>query len=115
MPLLDPQSVEYKRAVRHHQKSIRGQGHPAGGAIEELTSFRAAEKRYKSRLLTPDLHDVLDLAVPHDGNTTAVDRAWRGRCEAVEVQELLPASASLKDGRAYYLVPRIPGLLRDWL
>jgi hypothetical protein len=97
-------SKEYKKALRHHLKSSRGR--ETAAAEGDLTPFRAAEKRYKSRFPQPDLCDVLDLALLDSDRAAECSSlgGWTGRTDALEWRQL-----KMKNGQTAFAIPSIPG------
>ncbi|KAI9456448.1 hypothetical protein F5148DRAFT_368917 [Russula earlei] len=106
---LEPTSLEYKRARRHHYKSTKNR---AEGF--DWTPFRAAEKKYKARFPPPDLSDVLDLALLDQARSSDVAQAgWKGRPDTVQIKEigLKDARAKVARTRKAFTVSGIPGLV----
>ena len=109
--LFDSSSKAYKRARKHHYKTTKNRP----DCLEaDWTPFRAAEKKYKARFPPPDLTDVLDLAEDDASREEEVeDGRWKGRADAVPVQEieLTVDHEHVKRGRKRraFIFPQIPG------
>lgn len=105
----DPESKEYKRAKRLHEKTTRGRSE----RIEaDWTPFRAAEKKYKAKFPPPDLSAVLDLALLDESRHEEIRTGrWHGAVDNVEYRELetMSADVGLKGKRKAYVFPRVPG------
>jgi alkylated DNA repair protein alkB family protein 1 len=106
---LDPTSREYKRARRHHYKTTKNR---TEGFDTDWTPFRVAEKKYKARFPSPDLSDVLDLALLDEARSSEIERAgWKGCADAVLTKEigLRNARANTARTRKAFTVTGIPG------
>lgn len=109
---LDPTSLEYKHARRHHYKTTKNR---TEGFDTDWTPFRVAEKIYKARFPPPDLSDVLDLALLDQARSSEIERGgWKGREDTVLTKEigLRSAQATNHDAgtRKAFTVTGIPGV-----
>jgi alkylated DNA repair protein alkB homolog 1 len=107
---LDPTSLEYKRARRHHYKTTKNR---TEGLDTDWTPFRVAEKKYKARFPPPDLSDVLDLSLLDQARSSEIERAgWKGRADAVITKEIGLRDTQPTNGRTRkaFTVTGIPGV-----
>ncbi|KAL5533065.1 hypothetical protein ACEPAF_4841 [Sanghuangporus sanghuang] len=102
-------SSSYKKARKQYLKSNRNR--PSGSSLD-WTPFRAAEKKYMAKFPSPDLSDVLDLALLDECRSDEVAKGrWKGRADAIDAREItLKGYTGCRWRRAYY-VPQIPGLV----
>lgn len=84
--------------------------HPSDDA-SSWTPFRTSEKKYKAKFPPPDLSDVLDLALLDDARQDEIlTTVWKGRHDAVEVQEISMADDPHGRRRRAFHVSCIPGV-----
>lgn len=103
MPLLVPNTPEYKKAQRQFLKATKNRPF---NIDQEWTPFRAAEKRFKARFPPLDLSTVLDLALRNDTRIPEIKNGiWAGSPDAIECIQIL------SDTESAYIVPQIPGAL----
>jgi alkylated DNA repair protein alkB homolog 1 len=111
----DPESKEYKRARRLHEKTTRGRSERVEA---DWSPFRAVEKKYKAKFPPPDLSAVLDLALLDERRTAEINKGkWKGSVDAVEYKLLEPTCVHRSGegtGKAY-IFPQVPGASEQYL
>ncbi|KAF8326366.1 uncharacterized protein EI90DRAFT_2975875 [Cantharellus anzutake] len=110
----DPESPEYKKALRHHLKTRNTKVDTSS-----WSAFRIQEKRFKTRIPRPSLDDVLDIGAlattSSEGTMLVLESSMRAvgwSCGAIDAHKTREIALKLnaRQGRAF-LLPRVPGLV----
>ncbi|EJD05912.1 uncharacterized protein FOMMEDRAFT_145266 [Fomitiporia mediterranea MF3/22] len=105
-----PGSPDYNKARKQYLRSNR---HRPPEDTSKWTAFRTSEKKFMTRYPSPDLSEVLDLALLDAERQTEVDMGkWKGATDAVRTREIeLKKDVPDRRRRRAFCVPQIPGLV----